>query len=195
LIEGEHATFLLIDDDHYQSVMADAESSGLSCVYCEPLPDPLKPPYITDYTWNHGTLWAIKADPVMTYLQCGYGSNFAEQMDQLRDRFPGEIFQHLEWTARTSAVSGQPLPDDIGVGGLPKIVFKSPARLQEIIDYCDEIGVGVANPHSCYLEEGGRQPNIALKRQMKDRFDPKGLLNPGKMKTYDNNPFRLALSA
>jgi hypothetical protein len=189
LIEGEHATFLLIDQAHYQSVIADAEANGFKCVYNEPLKDPLKPPYITDYTWNHGTLWAIKSDPEMTYLQCGYKSNFQEQMQLLRKKFPGEIFQHLEWTAGPSMVSGQPRPEDIGVGGLPKIAYKGAARLQEIIDYCEEIGVFVANPHSCYLEEGGRQPNIVQKRQMKADFDPKGLLNPGKMKSYSSNPF------
>jgi FAD/FMN-containing dehydrogenase len=189
LVEGEHATFLLIGKDHFEAVIADAEASGLTCVYSEPLKDPLKPPYITDYTWNHGTLWAIKADPSITYLQCGYEDNFQEQMQLLRDKFPGEIFQHLEWTAWSSEVSGKPQPGDVRVGGLPKVMFKDAARLQEIIDYCGEIGVGVANPHTCFLEEGGRQPNLSDKQAMKAQFDPKGLLNPGKMKTYKDNPF------
>ncbi len=28
-------------------------------------------PLLSDYTWNHTTLWAMKADPAYTYLQCG----------------------------------------------------------------------------------------------------------------------------
>ena len=193
LIEGEHATFLLIDEGHADAVIAEAEGAGLQCVYEQTLPEPLKPPYITDYTWNHGTLWAIKADPNYSYLQCGYGENFAEQMRQLRERFPGEIFQHLEWTAwETENEDGRWLPakpSDIRVGGLPKIYYKNRERLEEIIAACGEIGVSVANPHTFYVEEGGRHPNLEEKLAMKESFDPKGLLNPGKLKTYRTNPF------
>lgn len=193
LIEGEHTTFLLIDEAHADAVIAEAEGAGLRCVYEQSLPQPLKPPYITDYTWNHGTLWAIKADPNYTYLQCGYGDNFAEQMRQLRERFPGEIFQHLEWTAwETGNEDGKWLPakpSDIRVGGLPKLYYKDRERLEEIIAVCGEIGVSIANPHSFYLEEGGRHPNLEEKLAMKDTFDPKGLLNPGKLKTHRTNPF------
>ncbi len=29
-------------------------------------------PLLSDYTWNHTTLWAMKADDAYTYLQCGF---------------------------------------------------------------------------------------------------------------------------
>lgn len=195
LVEGAHATFLLIDTHFHEAVLEDAAAFGLQCVYSEPLKDPIKPPYITDYTWNHGTLWAIKAEPSMTYLQCGFGDNFEEQIELLQQRFPAEVFQHLEWTAWLTDVSGQPRPDEVRIGGLPKIAFTDAARLQEIMDYCWEIGVRISNPHSPYLEDGGRHPNLADKQAMKDQFDPRGLLNPGKMKTYHHNPFLERASA
>ena len=190
LINEEHATFLLVENAFFEAVITDAEANGLRCVYSQALQDPPKPPYITDYTWNHGTLWAIKSDPGITYLQCGYGTDARQQLELLWKRFPGEILQHLEWTAWLSEVSGKPTPEEITIGGLPKIVYKDPGRLQEIIDYCDEIGVRIANPHTYFLEEGGRHPNLKDKQAMKANFDPKGLLNPGKMKTYPDNPFR-----
>ena len=37
------------------------------------------------------------------------------------------------------------------VGGIPLIRFKSEERLQEILDYCAEIGVFIANPPTYYL--------------------------------------------
>jgi len=75
------------------------------------------------------------------------------------------------------------------VGGIPLVRFQSEDRLNEILRSCAEIGVFIANPHTCFLEEGGRHPNIAAKRALKSEVDPQGLLNPGKMKSYPHNPF------
>jgi hypothetical protein len=174
-------------------VIADAEKAGVACVYRKPLTDPPKPPFLTDYTWNHTTLWAIKADPSITYLQSGFGRNFREQFDEIRKNFPGEVLFHLEWTAgnakmmRGNAVAMN--PDEVVVGGIPLVFFKSEERLSELIAFCEKIGVFIANPHTVFLEEGGRHPNIADKRAFKAEVDPSALLNPGKMKTYPVNPF------
>jgi FAD binding domain len=190
---GDAISFLLVDQAQAAEVVANAAAAGIDCIYRRPLPDPPKPPFLTDYTWNHTTLWAIKADPTITYLQSGFGSNFREQFAELKRRFPGEILLHLEWTAgnskmmRGNAVANN--PDAIVAGGIPLIFFKSEERLGEILRCCDEIGVFIANPHTVFLEEGGRHPNIADKRAFKAEVDPRALLNPGKMKTYPVNPF------
>ena len=190
---GEAITFLLIDRAQAPEAIASAAAAGIDCTYQKPLPDPPKPPFLTDYTWNHTTLWGIKADPSITYVQSGFGSNFREQFAELRRRFPGEILFHLEWTAgnakmmRGNAVARN--PDAIVCGGIPLIFFKSEERLNEIIACCEEIGVFIANPHTFFLEDGGRHPNIAEKRAFKAEVDPAALLNPGKMRTYPVNPF------
>ncbi len=190
---GEHATFLLVDRSTTDAVVASAARAGLAVVYCKPLPDPLKPPYLTDYTWNHTTLWAIKADPSITYLQAGFGPDFRAQFRRLQERFPGEILLHLEWTAGNAKMERQASRmasgDQILVGGIPLVRFRSEERLREILDFCDTIGVFIANPHTYLLEGGGRHTDIADKRALKARFDPHGILNPGKMGTYPHNPF------
>ena len=190
---GDSISFLLVDRAQADEAVASAAAAGIDCVYRKPLTDPPRPPFLTDYTWNHTTLWAIKADPSITYLQSGFGQNFREQFAELRRRFPGEILFHLEWTAgnakmmRGNAVARN--PDSIVCGGIPLIFFKSEERLNEILRCCDEIGVFIANPHTYFLEEGGRHANIADKRAFKAEVDPAALLNPGKMKTYPVNPF------
>jgi hypothetical protein len=50
-----------------------------------------------------------------------------------------------------------------------------------VIAYCAEIGVEVANPHSCVVKEGGMVKDIASIVAYKQRTDPYGLLNPGKL--------------
>jgi FAD/FMN-containing dehydrogenase len=190
---GEAVSFLLIDRTQSDEAVASSNAAGIDCVYRKPLSDPPRPPFITDYTWNHTTLWAIKADPSITYLQAGFGPNFREQFAELRRRFPGEILFHLEWTAgnakmmRGNAVANN--PEAIVAGGIPLVFFRSEERLNEILRCCDENGVFIANPHTYVLEEGGRHPNIADKRTFKAEVDPQALLNPGKMKTYPTNPF------
>lgn len=198
--EGKQTTFLLIEESHAPAVIEEAKAAGFTVPYTKPFGDPPKPPYITDYTWNHTTLWALKGDPSITYLQCGFGANFREQFEELWRRFPGEILFHLEWTVGNSKMERdvhrmESTKGNVLVGGIPLVRFQSEARLQEIIDYCEEIGVFVANPHTYLLEEGGRHPDIARKYELKAKLDPKGLLNPGKMKNYAHNPFAEAAPA
>jgi FAD/FMN-containing dehydrogenase len=193
LAADEHVSFLLLERSQAEEAQASAQAAGLRCAYRRELADPPKPPFLTDYTWNHTTLWAMRADPAFTYLQSGFGPNFREQFAELRRRFPGEILLHLEWTVGNSkmlrAGAAALNPDPVVVGGIPLVRFVSEERLAEILAACAELGVFIANPHTFYLEEGGRHPNIADKRALKDEADPHGLLNPGKMKTYPHNPF------
>ena len=192
---GAHVSFILVARAQAEAMIAAAAAAGIECVYQRPLSDPPKPPFISDFTWNHTTLWAMKTDPGITYLQAGFGPNFREQLAELQRRFPGEILNHLEWMAvgnlkmAKAVATAAPTAGDVVVGSIPLIYFKSEERLNEIIRACGELGVGVANPHTYRLEEGGRHPNIADKRALKSAVDPRGLLNPGKMKTYPHNPF------
>jgi FAD/FMN-containing dehydrogenase len=62
--------------------------------------------------------------------------------------------------------------------------FTTEARLNEMIDYCRAIGVSVANPHNNHVEGGGRYRADNIQLLAKQRYDPRGLLNPGKMITF-----------
>ena len=59
---------------------------------------PRTQPLLSDYTWNHTTLWAMKADPAYTYLQCGFSATKCrEQFQLLRERYGQEILFHIEF--------------------------------------------------------------------------------------------------
>jgi len=193
---GEHVVFLLVDRDQCAEITASAAAAGVDCVYHSPLADPLTPPFITDYTWNHATLWAMKVEPSFTNIQIAFGPNFREQSRLLQQRFPGEIIHHHEWMAARARKVGSSAShyagEDIVVGAVPLIYFKSRERLQEISDYCREIGIVVDDPHTFALEDGGRIPNLDRKRTLRAEVDPAGLLNPGKMRTAAVNPFAAA---
>ena len=134
-------------------------------------------PLLSDYTWNHTTLWALKSDPAYTYLQCGFDpTSVRDQMRRLREKFGQEILFHMEFMKNGS---GQVIP-----GAIPLVYYTTEDRLNEMIACCREIGVFVANPHVNNVEGGGRYRSDNVQLLAKMRYDPKGLLNPGKMVTF-----------
>ena len=63
-----------------------------------PIPACNARPLLSDYTWNHTTLWAMRSDDAYTYLQCGFDPDTArEQLRRLRERFGQEFLFHMEF--------------------------------------------------------------------------------------------------
>lgn len=127
---------------------------------------------VSDFTWNHTTLWARKRDPELTYLQARFTTiHCVAQMEELQKVFP-ECVMHVELMRNKG---------EITVSGLPILRYSSDERLWKLISFCEEIGVKVANPHTWRLEFGGRSPELVRLGELKRQNDPHGLLNPGKL--------------
>ncbi len=134
-------------------------------------------PLLSDYTWNHTTLWAMKADAAYTYLQCGFSpTECREQFRKLRERYGNEILFHIEFMKNGEGV--------VIPGAIPVVRFTTEDRLNDMIAFCRSIGVFVANPHVNYLEDGGRFRPDNIQLMAKQKYDPRGLLNPGKMISF-----------
>jgi FAD/FMN-containing dehydrogenase len=133
---------------------------------------------VFEYGWNHTTLRALKVDPSITYLQVRYGfPDYFEKMDLIRQKFPNECLQHLEALRDGGKVI---------FAGLTLVKFTTEDRLDEIIAYHEQIGAMIFNPHRYTLEEGGRQTVDDRQLRFKQEADPKGLLNPGKMISWND---------
>src|SRR5580658_3284381 len=90
-------------------------------------------PLLSDYTWNHTTLWAIKQDAAFTYLQCGFSPTEArKQFATLKQHFGDEILFHIEFM---KIGTGAVIP-----GSIPLVRFTTESRLNEMIDLCRSIG-------------------------------------------------------
>jgi FAD/FMN-containing dehydrogenase len=173
----ESLIFLLLQDAAMPDVVRRAVAAGGTVAFSQPYSEPRRGPLLTDYTWNHTTLWALKNDPELTYLQCGFDPSSArQQFRRLRERFGTDFLFHVEF------IKGD--RDRIIPVGLPIVRFKDEKYLNEMIDYCREIGVSVANPHVNQVEGGGRFRSDNIQLVAKHQFDPRGLLNPGKMATF-----------
>lgn len=135
---------------------------------------------LSDFTWNHTTLWAMKTDAGITYLQGRFMANrVLEQCKLLQAKFAGEILMHLEFIHENLSAGGT-----LVAASLPLIRYSSQERLYEIIDYCEEIGIQIANPHVYYLDQDPRWSGQAVLDGVK-KFNPKWLLNPGKIRQLE----------
>jgi FAD/FMN-containing dehydrogenase len=132
---------------------------------------------VFEYGWNHTTLRALKVDPRITYLQVRYGyPQHLDLIEKMRDALSPEVLQHLELLKEGGKVM---------FAGLSLVKFTTPERLDEIVRLHEEAGAMIFNQHRYTLEEGGRQSADQRQLDFKREADPKGLLNPGKMITWD----------
>jgi FAD/FMN-containing dehydrogenase len=130
-----------------------------------------------EYTWNHTTLQVLKADRSVTYLQCLYPHDrLMEKVAEMRQMFPDEVLQHLEFIRFNGRVT---------CSGLPVVRYTNADRLNEIIRLHEENGVYIANPHVFTVEDGSRYKRVDVDQLgFKHEVDPYGLLNPGKMRSF-----------
>lgn len=175
--EGKALALLMIANAQVDALQTAAQTAGGAVTFCGAYQGPRTQPLLSDYTWNHTTLWAMKADPAYTYLQCGFSPmESREQFRLLRERYADEILFHIEFMKNGEGV--------VIPGAIPVVRFTTEERLNEMIAYCRSIGVFVANPHVNYLEDGGRFRADNIQLLAKQKYDPRGLLNPGKMISF-----------
>jgi FAD/FMN-containing dehydrogenase len=132
---------------------------------------------IGEFTWNHTTLHARSVDPSLTYLQTLFPADKELKLvEHMYHHYGDEVMMHLEFIR----VQGVVLP-----AALQIVRYTTPERLYEIIKHHEDSGAFIANPHTYILEDGGRKTIDPLQLQFKARVDPYGLLNPGKMKAWE----------
>ena len=133
---------------------------------------------LVEFTWNHTTLHALKVDKNLTYLQSGFTpGRHVEQVIAMEKLFAGEVMMHLEFLRNAAGL--------MTCSGLQLVRFTTEERLDEIIRLHRAHGVHINNPHVNIVEDGkagGPLPPEVI--EVKKRFDPRGLLNPGKLRDW-----------
>jgi FAD/FMN-containing dehydrogenase len=133
---------------------------------------------IVECTWNHTTLQALKVDKSLTYIQTGFQpGKHVDQVKQMRELFSAEVPTHVEFIRNKEGL--------MTCSGLQLIRYSTEARLNEIMQIHRDHGVYIANPH-VYIVEDGKQGSVnPAVVATKARFDPAGLLNPGKLRSWE----------
>jgi FAD/FMN-containing dehydrogenase len=177
LTPESHCTFLMVAESCLEPFAELVKEFGGTVVYQKTAQEASKGTAIYEYTWNHTTLHARSVDSNLTYLQTLFPADRElKLLEHMYHHFGDEVMMHLEYFR----VNGSVLP-----AALQLVRYSTPERLQEIIEYHESMGAFIANPHTYILEDGGRKTIDPVQLEFKKRVDPYGLLNPGKMKAWD----------
>ena len=135
---------------------------------------------LSDFSWNHTTLWAQKSDPSLTYTQARFEADkLLEGVAAIKREYGDEVLIHLELIRENLSAGGT-----LVSASLPIIRFSTAERLFEIQAFLEAIGVQVADPHTFYLDGDSRWPGEVVLEGVK-KFNPLGLLNPGKIRALE----------
>jgi FAD/FMN-containing dehydrogenase len=172
-----HCALLMIAEPCLEPFRELVKEFGGTVCYEKAAADSNKGVAIAEYTWNHTTLHARSVDPSLTYLQTLFPPDKnLKLLEQMYHHFGDEVQMHLEFIR----VGGAIVP-----AALQIVRYSTPERLQAIIQYHEDQGAFIANPHTYVLEDGGMKTVDPVQLAFKKQVDPYGLLNPGKMRAWE----------
>lgn len=132
---------------------------------------------LIEYTWNHTTLHALKIDKGLTYIQSGFDpARRLDQVKALEAALGGEVMMHLEFLRTKEGA--------FNCSGLQLIRYTTEERLNAIMQIYRDHGVQINNPHVYIVEDGKQNQLDPAVVAIKHSFDPQGLLNPGKLRSW-----------
>ncbi len=176
---GSHAVFVLVAEFSEAGLQQTVAQFGGTVTYRKGAAEvAASNRTIVEYTWNHTTLHAMKVDKGLTYIQSGFqAGQHVAQAKAMRQLLGDEVLVHLEFIRTKEGA--------MNCSGLQLIRYSTDERLNQIMQIHRDHGVYIANPH-VYIVEDGKQgqvnPDVVA---TKIRFDPLGLLNPGKLRGWE----------
>ena len=176
LPKGKAAALLIVSEADMSALHELADEYAGTLTYQKNAESAAKGISLGEFTWNHTTLHARSVDDTLTYLQTVFPYDpDLKLLQHMHEHFGAEVIMHLEFLRS----EGRILP-----AALQLVQYTTPERLREIIRYHEEKGAFIANPHTYLLEDGGRKTIDEKQLAFKEKIDPYGLLNPGKMRGW-----------
>ena len=173
-VTGGHRLLILVSPDGLTTLKRLAISAGMSFTHIGPEKES-SGSGLRELSWNHTTLHMRAIDPEWTYLQMLLPHPEIEFMKLLKSRWGNDLLWHLE-SVRQQGVQR--------LAALPLVRWKGETLLQQLINECKAEGAIIFNPHVITVEDGGLGVVDVDQVEAKRRYDPKGILNPGKLRGW-----------
>ena len=172
---GKHRILLLVSPDGVSTIERLAKSAGAD--FDDLGPENLKAGTgLRELSWNHTTLHMRGIDPDWTYLQMLLPQPETEFMKELKSEWGHNLLWHLE-CVRQNGVQR--------LASLPLVKWQGEEEINRLISQCKQLGAVIFNPHTITVEDGALGVVDSNQVQAKSDFDPKGILNPGKLKGWN----------
>ena len=172
--KGKHRILLLASPDGVSTIERLSKSAGAD--FYDLGPENLKAGTgLRELSWNHTTLHMRGIDPSWTYLQMLLPQPELEIMRDLKSKWGNNLLWHLE-CVRQNGVQR--------LASLPLVKWQGEEAMNNLISQCKELGAVIFNPHTITVEDGGLGVIDSDQVEAKSNFDPKGILNPGKLKGW-----------
>ena len=176
--KGRHLLVSLVpreDLDRFKDLMT-AHAGTIHLAIDEAERVAFKLPHVFEFAYNHTTLQVLKSDRSATYQQIGVPDPAdADRVAAMRDRQGDDVWPHHEFTRAC---------DVIYASDLPIVWFKDAERLAAVNATYEADGFTVYDAHVNVIEGNHMQPDY--RHAWKKRMDPKGLLNPGKSRAWED---------
>ncbi|MCB1342276.1 MAG: FAD-binding oxidoreductase [Pseudooceanicola sp.] len=180
LRQGRHLLVSLLpssDLDDYRALMQ-AQGGHVDLTLTEEQRQAAGLPHVFEFAYNHTTLQVLKSDRTATYQQIGVpDASDVDSIVRLEQALGDDVWQHHEFARLNGTVVSF---------SLPIVWFTTEARLREIDAICESRGFPVYDAHCFHVEGGGLKNADYRHLAWKKRMDPKGLLNPGKSRVWDD---------
>lgn len=176
--KGRHLLVTLVPREQLETFAALLEARGgtLHLAMDEAARQAAKLPHVFEFAYNHTTLQVLKSDRSATYQQIGVPDPAdADAVEAVQAALGDDVWPHHEFTRGGGTIR---------CADLPIIWFTSPDRLAEINATYEAHGFTVYDAHVNVIEGNHMQPDYRH-LAWKKRLDPKGLLNPGKSRAWE----------
>jgi FAD/FMN-containing dehydrogenase len=126
-----------------------------------------------EFAWGHGLRQLQKSDPRFTNFQGMFpGDRLLESLAAVHAALAGTHPLRLELFRSQG---------DVVAMGSHVFVYESDAQMRQMVEFLQGFGVRIANSHTTGVREVGIKQFTAEDLPFKQRMDPHGLLNPGKL--------------
>jgi hypothetical protein len=98
-------------------------------------------------------------------------------LDMLKRSWGDDLLWHLEGVRQQGVQR---------IAALPLVRWRGEEALEQLMQQCRDLGALIFNPHVLTVEGGGLGVVDADQVATKHRYDPAGLLNPGKLGGFSN---------
>ncbi|BEV35750.1 FAD-binding oxidoreductase [Synechococcus sp. M16CYN] len=170
----KHRLLLLVAPDGLSTLyrLAAAAGADLHSLGAEDLK---KSSGLRELSWNHTTCHTRASEPGWTYLQMLLPQPELPAMHALQKLWGDDLIWHLELVRQQG---------DVRIAALPLVRWHGAKLLKQLIADCHTQGAIVFNPHVITVEDGGLGIIDGNQVATKQRLDPNGLMNPGKLRGW-----------